>query len=191
MLSHRRTNNARALSLCCSWTSPAWHQSLTRNLLRVGIRTICPDRYSSAATCRLRDRSRLHVHYAKTATARDQGRGQEPYSGMKSQTSYCQFQLHSDQVVVQACLNAPEPAPGGENGVDDPNAVDSPEEPTSAHLPPQPTRGGMPGHMPPNYMPGVGMDPQQALAYSSYVQQQRTGQYLPPSGLQQHAAHQS
>jgi pheromone receptor transcription factor len=46
-----------------------------------------------------------------------------------------------------------------------------------------------PSHMP-NYMPGVGMDPQQALAYSSYVQQNR-GQYMPQSGLQQHAGHQS
>ncbi|KAK1758469.1 SRF-type transcription factor (DNA-binding and dimerization domain)-domain-containing protein [Echria macrotheca] len=94
--------------------------------------------------------------------------------------------------LIQACLNAPEPATGGENGVDDPNAVDSPEEPTSAHLPPQQPRGGMPpqSHLPPNYMPNVGMDPQSALAYSSYVQQ-RGGQYMPPSSLQSHAGHQS
>jgi len=86
-------------------------------------------------------------------------------------------------------LNAPEP-PAGDNGVDDPNAVDSPEEPTSAHLPQQP-RPGMPqSHMPPSYMPGVGMDPQQALAYG-YVPQQRGNQYMPPSSLQQHAGHQS
>jgi MADS-box transcription factor len=75
--------------------------------------------------------------------------------------------------------------------VDDANAVDSPEEPTSAHLPPQQNRPGMPqGHMPPGYMPNVGMDPQQALAYG-YVQPQRGSQYMPPSGLQQHAGHQS
>lgn len=92
--------------------------------------------------------------------------------------------------LIQACLNAPEP-PAGDNGVDDSNAVDSPEEPTSAHLPPQQGRPGMPqSHMPPSYMPNVGMDPQQALAYG-YVQQQRGGQYMPPSGLQQHAGHQS
>ncbi|KAK4102112.1 SRF-TF-domain-containing protein [Parathielavia hyrcaniae] len=92
--------------------------------------------------------------------------------------------------LIQACLNAPEP-PAGDNGVDDANAVDSPEEPTSAHLPPQQTRPGMPqGHMPPGYMPNVGMDPQQALAYG-YVQPQRGSQYMPPSGLQQHAGHQS
>ncbi len=90
----------------------------------------------------------------------------------------------------QACLNAPEP-PAGDNGVDDSNAVDSPEEPSNAHLPPQQSRPGMPqSHLPPSYMPSVGMDPQQALAYG-YVQQQRGGQYMPPSGLQQHAGHQS
>ncbi|KAK0729772.1 SRF-type transcription factor (DNA-binding and dimerization domain)-domain-containing protein [Lasiosphaeris hirsuta] len=94
--------------------------------------------------------------------------------------------------LIQACLNAPEPAAGGENGVDDSNAVDSPEEPTNAHLPPQASRPGIPqGHMPPNYMPNVGMDPSQALAYTSYVQQQRSGQYMPQSGLQQHSGHQS
>ncbi|KAK3954559.1 SRF-type transcription factor (DNA-binding and dimerization domain)-domain-containing protein [Pseudoneurospora amorphoporcata] len=97
--------------------------------------------------------------------------------------------------LIQACLNAPEPA-SAENGVDDSNAVDSPEEPPSAHLPPQQGRPGMPpqGHMPPNYMPNVGaMDAQQAqaLAYTNYVQQQRGGQYMPQPGLQQHAGHQS
>ena len=89
----------------------------------------------------------------------------------------------------QACLNAPEP-PAGDNGVDDNNAVDSPEEPANQHLPPQQSRPGMPqNHLPP-YLPGVGMDPQQALAYGD-VQPQRGGQYLPPSGLSQHAGHQS
>ncbi|KAL2261700.1 hypothetical protein VTK26DRAFT_3600 [Humicola hyalothermophila] len=95
--------------------------------------------------------------------------------------------------LIQACLNAPEP-PAGDNGVDDGNAVESPEEPTSAHLPPQPSRPAIPqGHLPPSYgMPNVGMDPQQALAYSNYVQQQQRGnQYMPPSSLQQHAGHQS
>lgn len=90
-------------------------------------------------------------------------------------------------------MNAPEPPAGAENGVDDSNPVDSPEEPTSAHLPPQANRPTMPqGPMHPGYgMPNVGMDPQQALAYSNYVQQQRGGQYMPPSGLQQHTGHQS
>ncbi|GJC97154.1 SRF-type transcription factor [Colletotrichum higginsianum] len=56
-------------------------------------------------------------------------------------------------------------------------------------------RQGMPQnpHMPPNYMPNVGMDPSQALAYQNYVQQQRGGGYaMPPqSGLPQHTSHQS
>ncbi|KAK3393072.1 SRF-type transcription factor (DNA-binding and dimerization domain)-domain-containing protein [Podospora didyma] len=95
--------------------------------------------------------------------------------------------------LIQACLNAPEPAAGGENGVDDSNAVESPEEPTNTQLPHQGQRPGIPqNHMPPNYMPSVGMDPQQALAYTSYVQQhQRGGQYMPQSSLQQHTGHQS
>lgn len=96
---------------------------------------------------------------------------------------------------MQACLNAPEPSQGGENGVDDSNQVDSPEEPPQQHLPPQAGRQGMPqSHMPPNYMSNVGMDPSQALAYQSYVQQQqRGGGYaMPPqSGLPQHTSHQS
>ncbi|GAB1312235.1 transcription factor of the MADS box [Madurella fahalii] len=95
--------------------------------------------------------------------------------------------------LIQACLNAPEPPAGTDNGVDESNAVDSPDEPTSAHLPPQPNRPAIPqGPMHPGYgMPNVGMDPQQALAYSNYVQQQRGSQYMPPSGLQQHTGHQS
>jgi pheromone receptor transcription factor len=44
-------------------------------------------------------------------------------------------------------------------------------------------------HMPANYMPpGMPVDAQ--LAYS-YVQQQRGGQHMPQSGLQQHASYQS
>ncbi|KAF6802360.1 MADS box protein [Colletotrichum sojae] len=99
--------------------------------------------------------------------------------------------------LIQACLNAPEPTPGGENGVDDSNQVDSPEEPPQQHLPPQGPRPGMPQnpHMPPQYgVPQVSMDPSQALAYQSYMQQQqRGGGYaMPPqSGLPQHTSHQS
>jgi pheromone receptor transcription factor len=93
----------------------------------------------------------------------------------------------------QACLNAPEPAPGNENGVDDVNTVESPEEPP-AHLPPQSGRTSMPAnHMPGNYMPSVGMDAQsaQALAYTNYVNQQQGARYLSQQGLPQHASHQS
>ncbi|KAL1882062.1 hypothetical protein VTK73DRAFT_2471 [Phialemonium thermophilum] len=91
--------------------------------------------------------------------------------------------------LIQACLNAPEPSTGNENGVDEPNQVESPEEPSNAgHIPPQQARSGIPqNHLPQNYMP---MDP---LAYPNYVQQPRNpSQYgIPQSGLQQHASHQS
>lgn len=77
----------------------------------------------------------------------------------------------------QACLNAPEPPAGNENGVDGGDQVESPEEPPSQHIPPQTSRPGMPqnAHMPPSYMPSVPMDPQQALAYQSYMQQRNQG----------------
>jgi MADS-box transcription factor len=99
--------------------------------------------------------------------------------------------------LIQACLNAPEPSTGNENGVDDSNQVDSPEEGPNPHLAPQPPRQqqapGMPqqAHMPGNYMTGMPtMDP---MAYSGYVQQAtRQGQYaVPPGGMPQHAGHQS
>jgi len=96
--------------------------------------------------------------------------------------------------LIQACLNAPEPAAGNENGVDDSNAVDSPEEQPNTHLPPQPSRPGMPGGHMPQYMPNPGMDPQSAMAYNymqQQPQQQRGVQYMPQPGLQQHAGHQS
>ncbi|CAI4211137.1 unnamed protein product [Parascedosporium putredinis] len=52
--------------------------------------------------------------------------------------------------LIQACLNAPEPTPGNENGVDDTNQVDSPEEPAGQHLPPQQRPNMAPQtHMPP------------------------------------------
>ena len=86
---------------------------------------------------------------------------------------------------MQACLNAPEPTPGNENGVDAGDQAESPEESGGQHLPPQGGRG-MPQnpHMPGNYMPNMPMDPQQALAYQNYVNQrnQGYGSGLPPQG---------
>ncbi|PHH63539.1 hypothetical protein CDD81_5726 [Ophiocordyceps australis] len=84
--------------------------------------------------------------------------------------------------LIQACLNAPEPAPGNENGVDGGEPVESPEEAPGQHMPPQGARPGMPPnpHMPPSYMPNLPMDPQQALAYSNYMQQRNSGY---PSGM--------
>ncbi|KAH8880154.1 mads box transcription factor mcm1 [Thozetella sp. PMI_491] len=90
--------------------------------------------------------------------------------------------------LIQACLNAPEPSAGGENGVDDSNAVDSPEEQPNAHIPAQQSRGGMQqNHLPPNYMPGMPVDASQ-LAYG-YVPGR--GQYMQQAGMPQHASHQS
>lgn len=93
--------------------------------------------------------------------------------------------------LIQACLNAPEPAGNGENGVDDSNAVDSPEEPTPQHLPQQQNRANIPpqANMHPGYMPQT-LQEQQALAYQNYVaQQQRSSGYMPPQGAipQQHS----
>ncbi|KAN0119577.1 SRF-TF domain containing protein [Hyaloscypha variabilis] len=97
--------------------------------------------------------------------------------------------------LIQACLNAPEPAGNGENGVDDSNAVDSPEEPTPQHLPQQQNRGNVPpqvANMHPGYMP-QSLQEQQALAYQNYVaQQQRSGGYMPPqAGIPQQHSHQA
>lgn len=98
--------------------------------------------------------------------------------------------------LIQACLNAPEPAGNGENGVDDNNVVDSPEEPTPQHLPPQQSRAGMPQqaqNMHPGYMP-QSLEQQQALAYNNYMaqQQNRGGYPMPPqAGIPQQHSHQA
>ncbi|KAI9804977.1 MAG: transcription factor of the MADS box [Piccolia ochrophora] len=90
--------------------------------------------------------------------------------------------------LIQACLNAPEPSTGNENGVDAESAVDSPEEPSHSQLP---QHSGMPrSGMQPNYM--TPEQQQQALAYQNYVQQQQAqaarGNYsMPPqAGMAQH-----
>ncbi|KAI9734408.1 MAG: transcription factor of the MADS box [Claussenomyces sp. TS43310] len=79
--------------------------------------------------------------------------------------------------LIQACLNAPEPAGSNENGVDESNTVESPEESTPQHLPPQ--QGRLPqnaqmGHptQQQQYMP---VEQQQALAYQNYIASQRGG----------------
>jgi MADS-box transcription factor len=92
---------------------------------------------------------------------------------------------------LKACLNAPEPAGGNENGVDDQNTVESPEEPTPQHLPPQQGRSGIPqnAQMHPSYMP---LEQQQAIAYQNYVAQQRSGYPMPPqAGMPQQHSHQA
>ncbi|PNY25343.1 Transcription factor of morphogenesis MCM1 [Tolypocladium capitatum] len=97
--------------------------------------------------------------------------------------------------LIQACLNAPEPTAGNENGVDG-GDVDSPEDSAGQHIPPPGSRPGMPQnpHMPGNYMPNMPMDPQQAIAYQNYVQQrnQGYGSGMPPqAGMPPSNHHQS
>ncbi|KAL9630194.1 MAG: hypothetical protein Q9164_006542 [Protoblastenia rupestris] len=84
--------------------------------------------------------------------------------------------------LIQACLNAPEPASGNENGVDA-EPEDSPEDVTHAQIAaPQANMprggGGMPHYISP--------EQQQQMAYQQYMQQQQQGiggQYpMPPQG---------
>ncbi|EON66358.1 hypothetical protein W97_05455 [Coniosporium apollinis CBS 100218] len=93
--------------------------------------------------------------------------------------------------LIQACLNAPEPSTGNENGIDD-GAVESPEDNTHAQV--HAGRPGMPAGagLPPQY---GGLTPEAALQYQSYLQQQQqaAGQYPMPPQQQQmppHAQHQ-
>jgi pheromone receptor transcription factor len=102
---------------------------------------------------------------------------------------------HSLINISQACLNAPEPAGNGENGVDDQAGVDSPEEPSPQHLPqqgramPQQNPNMHPGYMAPS------LEQQQALAYQNYVAQQQRGgggYPMPPqAGIPQQHSHQA
>ncbi|KAI4172970.1 MAG: hypothetical protein LQ343_003257 [Gyalolechia ehrenbergii] len=84
--------------------------------------------------------------------------------------------------LIQACLNAPEPPQGGENGVDGESNVESPEEVNHAQIPaPQanmPRGGGIPQHY-------ITPEQQQQMAYQQYMQQQNVGgQYpMPPQRL--------
>ncbi len=93
----------------------------------------------------------------------------------------------------QACLNAPEPAAGGENGVDA-EGGESPEE-SGSHIPPPTSRPGMPQnpHMPGNYMPNMPLEAQQAMAYQNYVQRnQAYGSGMPQQpGMAPSSHHQS
>ncbi|EME48416.1 hypothetical protein DOTSEDRAFT_67461 [Dothistroma septosporum NZE10] len=89
--------------------------------------------------------------------------------------------------LIQACLNAPEPADS--NGVDgDGSAVESPEEqhtappPMPPNMPPQ----GMPRNQQPQ-QPYMTADQQQALQYQAYLQQQQAAQQgAYPMAPQQH-----
>ncbi|GAB7344826.1 hypothetical protein MBLNU457_3281t1 [Dothideomycetes sp. NU457] len=78
--------------------------------------------------------------------------------------------------LIQACLNAPEPADG--NGVEaGESTVDSPDEQHAAAATMPPRNSGMPG--------GYGLTPQeQAMQYQAYLQSQQAqhGQYPVPTG---------
>ncbi|KAI9817461.1 MAG: transcription factor of the MADS box [Pycnora praestabilis] len=81
--------------------------------------------------------------------------------------------------LIQACLNAPEPATGNENGVDAESTVDSPEEQSHQQIPAQ--QPGMPrsATMHPGY--AMSSEQQQQMAYQQYMQQQAArGQYAMP-----------
>ncbi|ORY12344.1 SRF-type transcription factor (DNA-binding and dimerization domain)-domain-containing protein [Clohesyomyces aquaticus] len=91
--------------------------------------------------------------------------------------------------LIQACLNAPEPASGDANGVDGDGPVDSPED-NHPQVP-----AGRTGAMPQNTgMPPAYMTPEAALHYQSYLQQQQqSNQYpgMPPQGgMARHPGHQ-
>ncbi|KAF2669450.1 SRF-TF-domain-containing protein [Microthyrium microscopicum] len=82
--------------------------------------------------------------------------------------------------LIQACLNAPEPANANENGLEGESQVDSPEENPHAQAP----RGGM-GAAPMQQYPNMGqnMSAEQALQYNQYLRAGQAGatQYpMPP-----------
>ncbi|KAI9731199.1 MAG: transcription factor of the MADS box [Cirrosporium novae-zelandiae] len=84
--------------------------------------------------------------------------------------------------LIQACLNAPDPASTNENGVDGEAAVESPEDVNHVQLPSQQAnmRGAAmhPASAPPYMTP----DQQQQIAYQQYMQQQQgsSGSYPMP-----------
>ncbi|KAI4254226.1 MAG: hypothetical protein LQ352_003209 [Teloschistes flavicans] len=85
--------------------------------------------------------------------------------------------------LIQACLNAPEPPQGGENGVDGESNVESPEEVNHAQIPAPPANMPRGGGMPPHY---ITPEQQQQMAYQQYMQQQQNvgGQYpMPPQRM--------
>ncbi|MCJ1260444.1 transcription factor of the MADS box [Lobaria immixta] len=89
--------------------------------------------------------------------------------------------------LIQACLNAPEPAPGTENGIDGESNVDSPEEVAHAPIPAPPSTIRNNAGIPPHY---ITPEQQQQMAYQQYMQQQQQGvggQYpMPPQSRMPH-----
>lgn len=161
------------------------------NAMRLGVRAFCTYRHPSPAPCCFWNWARLHLHDPQASTLGHQARRQESHPG-----TFLYFwrpaRLRSVNVSrLQACLNAPEPAPGTENGVDGESAADSPEEVSHPQIPaPQATMPrGNPG-MHPNY---ITPEQQQQIAYQQYMQQQQQqqqsvgGQYpMPPQARMPH-----
>ncbi|KAF1348693.1 SRF-type transcription factor (DNA-binding and dimerization domain)-domain-containing protein [Delphinella strobiligena] len=75
--------------------------------------------------------------------------------------------------LIQACLNAPEPADS--NGVDGESTVESPEETHPSVAAPATNMQSRNPAMPPNAY-GMTADQQQALQYQAYLQQQQAAQ---------------
>ncbi|KAG5988466.1 hypothetical protein E4U43_003822 [Claviceps pusilla] len=97
--------------------------------------------------------------------------------------------------LIQACLNAPEPTPGNENGVDGGDQVESPEEPGPTHLGAQAGRPGMPQNphgMPSGYMPSMPMEAQHLAYQNLYRGDHAYGSGMPPqAGMPPNNHHQS
>ncbi|KAI9831520.1 MAG: transcription factor of the MADS box [Phylliscum demangeonii] len=93
--------------------------------------------------------------------------------------------------LIQACLNAPEPATGNENGVEPESAAESPDEASHASLPPQ--HPGMARAAPTMQPAYLTQEQQQHMAYQQYLAQQQQaarGSYpMPPQANM--ATHQS
>jgi MADS-box transcription factor len=83
--------------------------------------------------------------------------------------------------LIQACLNAPEPVQGNENGLaEGESAVESPEEPQHAQLPAHQGAGAprmpMHGGIPAAAYPPQSISAEQQVAYQNYVAQQQAAQ---------------
>lgn len=165
-------------------------------LTRAGLRTLRPHRHTSPASRRLGNWSRLHIHNSQAPASGHQGRGQESDPGKCT----LHFGLEPPANKPQACLNAPEPAGNGENGVDDQGPIESPDEPAPQHLPQQqPRMTQQPQQMHSSYGMPQGMDPQQqqqmayqqSQNYNMMAQRQQTGYQMPQAGIPQHNSHQA
>ncbi|MCJ1374070.1 transcription factor of the MADS box [Loxospora ochrophaea] len=80
--------------------------------------------------------------------------------------------------LIQACLNAPEPASDNQNGVDGEEPVNSPEDVNQAQIPNQQAGLAQRGSSMPQQYPST-QEQQQQLAYQQYLIQQEMGNRNP------------